>query len=59
MTAEWVAELQAEIREMIRKAIEENRYSIIVALEPDEDDEKGIADRGGNHEPRQSDDPRA
>jgi len=43
MTAEWIAELQCEIRKMIRKAIEENRYSIIVAIEQDErQDRDGI-----------------
>jgi hypothetical protein len=56
MTAEWIADLQAEIREMVREAVRKSPYGFVVAVEQDQDQEKGIADRGGNHE-RQTDDP--
>jgi hypothetical protein len=46
MTAEWIIDLQAEMRAMIRAAIEESPYGFIVAIEQEQDHEKGIADRG-------------
>jgi hypothetical protein len=49
----FAAELRAELKGIVAKAIDENPYGFIVAIEPDEDNEKRTTDRG-NHE-RQSD----
>jgi len=40
VTTEFIASLREEIREMVQRAIEENRYSIIVAIEQDEHQDK-------------------
>jgi hypothetical protein len=50
MTKEWIIRLRAEIRQMIQQAVDASPFGFIVAIEQDQDHEKGISDRGGNHE---------
>lgn len=50
MTKEWIIRLRVEIQTMVREALAASPYGFIVAIEQDQDHEKGISDRGGNHE---------
>jgi len=50
MTKPWIEQLHQEIGRMIADHVEQFRDYYIVAIEQEQDHEKGISDRGGNHE---------